>query len=704
MASEKVQQAMRSPKTRKTLDQKLSGVSKAIQAKRQLLKEGEEVKKRNTRTRFKEESARNRFHCPVPQCPGLVQDMARHLTNKNLPFHRNYTGLELQGIYMTYVARKREERIEKQTAELQCPLADCRWKGKDLRRHLRESKRKDHNLSKEEAKEVAKEGRKVVLPGEQTLLQRMMNHFEKWLLSSEGGHKLDDYLNEAQVIAKRSQVQKMQKKVHDILYSTLGGDVNDIEKFERVRTWGDCDVMEHAKGKQEGDTASKGTQKNFVTYMIEFTRFLTANQATYPLSRRVMEELRAANKGHMKYYSDAYARERVRKSDAKSKEVIPIKQFKAFLESDYLSQILFCIREAYAAGIDNKDEVFEIQEFFFRLARNALILLLQLVNAKRASVLASIRYEDILGPQTESMVDEKGVYIIRIAQHKTARTKLSNVLIPEALVMTLRMFYTDVKGNFMKDEVRQSPYLFVCTDGTCFNSSGMNVCLQQAWRQFQEREDILPRTRITSTIIRRSYTTAVRAEGFSREKQRTLASHLDHRLDTADSYYDASKELVSSRVAYETMNEMLKLVRSSDLAGDSTDEDTEFERVVREEMGEVEWREVLKKGQKESNVGKVKAAKASTSGVPRSVQKQRLWNEDTKKLLKVLKEYIELRVKGRPHNKKEIMALIREQSDEFNYLLDRYTEDQIYTIVRAHVSYRKKKEGTGKDDNGEAAK
>ena len=64
--------------------------------------------------------------------------------------------------------------------------------------------------------------------------------------------------------------------------------------------------------------------------------------------------------------------------------------------------------------------------------------------------------------------------------------------------------------------------------------------------------------------------TSVTRAAATRAQQRGLAVHIDPRLDMADAHYDATKQQLDSKIAFELVNKMVKLVRNQGVSGDST--------------------------------------------------------------------------------------------------------------------------------------
>ena len=102
-------------------------------------------KRKPAATRFRDASKRTYFLFPQKGCPANVHNIGRHLANLNVLGHKAFPVLDMQGIYDQYL-RDRKEAV-KDTGEVACPVEDCRWTWKRLRRHLNKGATKPERIN-----------------------------------------------------------------------------------------------------------------------------------------------------------------------------------------------------------------------------------------------------------------------------------------------------------------------------------------------------------------------------------------------------------------------------------------------------------------------------------------------------------------------------------------------------------------------------
>ena len=75
----------------------------------------------------------------------------------------------------------------------------------------------------------------------------------------------------------------------------------------------------------------------------------------------------------------------------------------------------------------------------------------------------------------------------------------------------------------------------------CYLFQAMSKLVQTEWARFQT-ENNLPPTKMTASRHRKLAVTTIRDAGASREEQTLLARHMAHSVETADRYYDRSRQ------------------------------------------------------------------------------------------------------------------------------------------------------------------
>jgi len=86
----------------------------------------------------------------------------------------------------------------------------------------------------------------------------------------------------------------------------------------------------------------------------------------------------------------------------------------------------------------------------------------------------------------------------------------------------------------------------------------MSKLIQSEWGRFLTEEQ-LPVTKMTASRNRKLTVTTIREAGASREEQGLLARHMAHTLETADRYYDRSRQTEGRHAVLDTVQKKFKV-------------------------------------------------------------------------------------------------------------------------------------------------
>jgi len=92
----------------------------------------------------------------------------------------------------------------------------------------------------------------------------------------------------------------------------------------------------------------------------------------------------------------------------------------------------------------------------------------------------------------------------------------------------------------------------------CYLFQAMSKLIHADWTRFQTEQN-LPLTKMTASRHRKLAVTTIRDAGASREDQTLLARHMAHTVDTADRYYDRSRQTQGRHAVLDMIHDQYKV-------------------------------------------------------------------------------------------------------------------------------------------------
>lgn len=86
----------------------------------------------------------------------------------------------------------------------------------------------------------------------------------------------------------------------------------------------------------------------------------------------------------------------------------------------------------------------------------------------------------------------------------------------------------------------------------------MSKLVRTEWERYVADEDT-PHTKMTASRNRKLAVTTIRDAGASREEQTLLARHMAHSIETADRYYDRSRQTEGRHAVLDTVQKSYKV-------------------------------------------------------------------------------------------------------------------------------------------------
>ena len=670
--------------------------------------------------------------CPVPGCPCQPTRLVQHLRKspKN-PFHQQLSKQEMDKLIERIMGRKKtpvssEESRAPQTqvqqagrseAHGKCPL--CDWRGPRFYRHL-DRQHKDFQGDRKALMKQARDAARDVQVD--TVADTVLDSFQTHLMGLEGGMIIPDALP-----AKRKEEKSVLVKLHvgrvRVVMKHMLGEQFKVSDLGRLRHWakhsdeGGCVDWLRLKRNPDGTPKldSRGIQlkngsghiQNIAASLVHFHRFLSQRRVEYGIDRDDLEMWRDAQSSTMKSLKTEVSTEYHLREDERASEVIPLFMLAAYMQSDYMRNA----RNLMDLHIEakKKDPSLPFNKEVHSVAVRSLALALQLLNYKRTGPLSDFRIKELndarlLEKEDDGQSADRSGRIVtcRIHSGKTYKAHgVAQVAMPETFAETLKEYCRYIRPNTHHlSDSEVTDYVFVYQKGSWMDSSEMNKQLNWAWREYcateetnekysvDERALFAGKLHINSNILRRSIVTHFREKEFSEEGKAFLAKHMDHRLETADGYYNMSYKDRATTVASDLVACMFRkeILRINDRGQKPTEPGSADEA---EEADEAVDMEDYEEGMRYMSNLKKTVAKNAASALPASeAVSQRDADAD---IWKIAGDFINECARGqRVCSKGIVMELFQDQPAPFRYL-QKWGDTKLYNKVRNKVQALRRK-------------
>jgi len=424
-------------------------------------------------------------------------------------------------------------------------------------------------MNKEKAKELAKLCQLFtpdvpVLSGHSTkgkvVLSTLMEEFQKWLVSFEGGKFIFAELSGKRKALKLRHVAAITGHVKLILQLVCGDQIFPPESIVLLRYIGkspDENGLVHMLKKD----LSWATIKTYLASLSHFLSYLK----TLPEWTQTW-----ANHGELQAMHLAYERtmatvcklakvELQQRKQNDSEKLIPVALIAAYLDS----RVLQDARKMCDTRLPSNAPL-ATRLNYFTTCRNHLLLTLAVTNCKRTSV-----FSEMLVSEFAKTTLEDDMYVFDVLAGKTL---ISN---GAATIVTLERDNYFIDNFINKHRPTVSPKtnnIILNMNGDEVSSSDINRYLKMAWSDFSN-EINQPLPNITCSIIRKTMVSKSRDCQVSRDVQFSMAQFFDHSLITADSYYSiGSRHSASTK----TLKLLFDIMKASDTYNSTSDECVTF--------------------------------------------------------------------------------------------------------------------------------
>ena len=658
-----------------------------------------EKKKRRQHTKRRESNTnRVRFRCVLPnvkdptvECGATVENMNRHYDQVH-SYRPSTEQMCAKIVQSTNAPPSPKECLNKgkRYPRIPCPVQGCNHIG--VRPELYHCTH-HHRMTKEDIAAVMPQIRAARLASHAlaatppitpttTTLKSILNSFETWLFSPEGGKWTTDDDSAQRKTNIRRGVQRDVLYVGRIIKLTCGEVGFSPERMLWLRSLGrsrdEGGIIEVLQNKYK---LKWGTVRNHLISLHHFINYLQASRHVLGdwVTDEYIHQMRNTQKGTLASLSKRYSEdERARMQDMDE----------GHISRDALIHFLGCIQissvtehlDLVARGRQDIIDTYANRT----MIRDALITLLAVTNGKRSGIYGCITKQAVIEAS-----EKHGLHQVTVYEGKTMSSVGPSVVNIDATLHRALISFALHYGSSTEKG------LFVTGTGNPLDSSAVTKSLGKGWAMGLEDApvDIVYPEKISMNLVRRSLVTLARTDwDFSKEDQETLARHMGHSMATANRTYDLSRGRSISVQCAALLRTAMKSAPAVDPIPSDDEDDADNADIHPAGSASPSRQSAI--APPASDIRAPTSLPEVTSRAPAKLfGKNRIFKEDDGyRLKRCTAAYIANMVTtGGPVRRDEVLRHVREAGKNYMDLLNIYTPVQLTERVRNWVRAGKKK-------------
>ena len=492
--------------------------------------------------------------------------------------------------------------------------------------------------------------------------ESLSDQFLAWFESLEGGYFIPSDIPPHKKQQRESQNNKIKYMVHEILKECFGEEAFPVAALAQLKMIGrDTEkgskksvIISIKEGRSGKEPLTWGTVKN---YLSAFSHFLDFLQACYSSQHLDITGMRTVLRGIVHTVNKFVAEEAQRRKLQCREKVIPASLISKYFDHKTAHKLLTDLKKKGKDGV-NHVEIKERES-----VRNQLLLQMALSSGKRCGALSDMKCSQVYNAEK---VD--GERVVLVEDGKTFRTSGAAGIHFSSKDYNDLVFYI----TYLRPKSAVSDQVFCQIDGQHSTPSELNNFIQTAFNDFGLMTNMdVPH--ITCSLIRKSLVSIAREGDLSREDQITMATHMDHTIGTADRIYDTSSGVKCTARFSKIVDRFFQFEHDDE---EDADEDEDLD---------IEQSETLMQEHEQEPM-----AQPSSSTTPCRFGRPEVFpEEDRGRILRCCMPLIEKRLSdGRPLRREDAITQVKEGGIQFQDLLTRYTQKQLYNRIRLELRKR----------------